>query len=647
MSWIHDLPIRRKLTVAFALVSGGALLITSIILVAMDLQQLRRDAADQLTAEAKLIGENSGAAIAFRDKDAATETLNTLNAIADVTYAVLYDDKGDVFARYVRNSQDKHINDLELTETSPYFNQGHLSVIHYIVLDGKRIGSLKLHSDLQTRYASLRFDALVTLGIAALVFAVALLLAVRLQRLISIPILSLYRLAQRVSSQGDYSLRAEVENRDEIGQLAEGVNDMLETVQHRDRELETHRHQLETEVAARTAELKRSNERLTTELAERNRTEVQLTRANADLERHRQETETLSEMNDRLQVCRDMGELAPVLEFYGKRLFPETLGGIHVFDESRSRLEPLANWGCDGPQPNYAQDDCWALRRGQAHIVPGPDEGLICAHVGDALPAGGYSCVPMLAQGSVIGVLYLGFPRAATEGSVSAIESTTPLAMTAAERIGLAIASLQLREKLREQSVRDPLTGLYNRRYMDESLERELARSARSDAPLTVVMLDLDYFKRFNDAHGHDAGDELLRELGKLLLVSVRTEDIACRYGGEEFILILSHANSDSARSRMEELRIRVGEIDVYYQGRSLGGVTVSIGIATFPEHGETPDALVKAADDALYAAKEAGRNSTCVYAATRGKADTKPAKAKGTQVRSRRGKQEQSVEKP
>lgn len=635
MRWIRDLPIRRKLTVAFALVSGGALLIASIILVAMDLQRLRRDAADQLTAEAKLIGANSSAAIAFHDKNAATETLNTLSAIADVTYAVLYDDEGIVFAQYPRAGVEDHLADYDLTEAGPYFKQGHLSVLHHILLDGKRIGSVILHSDLHTRYASLRVDALVTLGIAVLAFAVALLLAVRLQHLISVPILRLYRLAQRVSNEGDYSLRAEVDNRDEIGQLAEGVNDMLETVQHRDRELEGHRQQLETEVGERTAELKQINERLTTELAERKRTEVQLTQANADLERHRQETELLSEMNDRLQVCRDIGELAPVLEFYGKRLFPEASGLVHIFNESRSRLEALASWGCDGPQSNYAQDDCWALRRGRTHVVTGPGEGLICAHVGDAIPVGGYACIPMFAQGSVVGVLHLGFPRAKTQGAETPIESTTPLAMNAAERIALAISSLQLRERLREQSVRDPLTGLYNRRYMEESLERELARCTRAGTPLTIVMLDLDHFKRFNDTHGHDAGDELLRELGKLLVESVRTEDVACRFGGEEFILILSHANSDLARRRMDDLRKRVSEIDVHYQGRSLGGVTVSIGIATFPEHGETPEALTKAADDALYAAKEAGRNTIRVSTPERGNTDTPPAKTKQTRAQS------------
>ena len=173
----------------------------------------------------------------------------------------------------------------------------------------------------------------------------------------------------------------------------------------------------------------------------------------------------------------------------------------------------------------------------------------------------------------------------------------------------MAVANIRLREALRTQSIKDPLTGLYNRRYMTEMLEREIRRAARAEQSLGLLVLDLDHFKAFNDTYGHDAGDAVLRETASFLTKSIRAEDVVCRFGGEEFVVILPTANLDAAHARAESIRSRLHELTVLHQGQSLGMITVSIGVAAFPVHGTSPQKLLDAADAALYRAKKEGRD--------------------------------------
>ncbi len=182
-----------------------------------------------------------------------------------------------------------------------------------------------------------------------------------------------------------------------------------------------------------------------------------------------------------------------------------------------------------------------------------------------------------------------------------------------AGQIALSLAKLRLRETLRLQSIRDPLTGLFNRRYMEESLARELRRAARNQRSLGAIMLDLDHFKRFNDTFDHEAGDALLRELGDFLRTRTRCEDIACRYGGEEFALILPEASVEVTRQRAERLRTEFKHLNVEHRGQSLGTVTLPLGIAVFPEHGTSVEDILWAADRALYRAKEEGRDRVVI----------------------------------
>jgi diguanylate cyclase (GGDEF)-like protein len=224
-----------------------------------------------------------------------------------------------------------------------------------------------------------------------------------------------------------------------------------------------------------------------------------------------------------------------------------------------------------------------------------------------------------------LGVLHLEFAGDAIEtepGSENPEAIAQRLGTTVAGQIALSLASLRLRDTLRDQSVRDPLTALFNRRFMEESLEREMQRAVRKNHPVSVLFVDLDNFKRFNDTFGHDAGDYVLKTVADLFRKSVRVDDVVCRYGGEEFGFILPESSSENALIRANELREAAKKLEIRYQNRSLGAVTLSVGVATFPEHGETVEELLKAADQCLYKSKSGGRDQVTLASRRSGNRD-------------------------
>jgi diguanylate cyclase (GGDEF)-like protein len=182
------------------------------------------------------------------------------------------------------------------------------------------------------------------------------------------------------------------------------------------------------------------------------------------------------------------------------------------------------------------------------------------------------------------------------------------------ETVALSLVNLRLQEKLRNQSIRDPLTGLFNRRYLEESLELECSRAERSREPIAVVMLDVDHFKRFNDTFGHDAGDVVLKHVGEILRRSIRQGDLACRYGGEEFVLVMPGTSVAEAAEVAERVRESIKRLEVAYRNQSLGKITISLGVAPHPAAGQTPAELIEAADQMLYAAKSAGRDRVQLF---------------------------------
>jgi diguanylate cyclase (GGDEF)-like protein len=327
------------------------------------------------------------------------------------------------------------------------------------------------------------------------------------------------------------------------------------------------------------------------------------------------EISLVSELADHLHACMTGEEAQQIINRMAPRLFPEQSGALFLLNASRNILEMTVTWG-DKPPDQSVMDlqSCWALRRGRPYLMQDPDRDLLCEHLSPPLAAG-YYCVPLVAQRETLGVLHLrAMPPAPGGVSCPPIsESCQSLAITVAEHLALSLGNLKLQEALRHQAIRDPLTGLYNRRFMWETLERELYRMHRKGSCLAVIMLDLDHFKRFNDTFGHLAGDALLSALGRMLLVHVRKEDVACRYGGEEFTLILPETSLETACSRAEELRQLVHNLHLEHHGQILGAITISLGVAVYPQHGEDPEALLRAADAALYEAKHAGRDRVVV----------------------------------
>lgn len=192
------------------------------------------------------------------------------------------------------------------------------------------------------------------------------------------------------------------------------------------------------------------------------------------------------------------------------------------------------------------------------------------------------------------------------------MESKRIMAARVVEQYSLSLINLRLRETLRLESIRDPLTSLYNRRHMEASLEREVFRAKRHKSPVAIIMIDIDHFKKFNDTHGHEAGDVVLQELSTLVRGHIRSEDIACRYGGEEFLLIMPDAALDIASQRAEEIRLQTRELQIAYRDKPLT-ITISLGVAAFPQHGAFIKEVVKAADSALYRAKKGGRDQVVI----------------------------------
>jgi diguanylate cyclase (GGDEF)-like protein len=312
----------------------------------------------------------------------------------------------------------------------------------------------------------------------------------------------------------------------------------------------------------------------------------------------------LSEMAQMLDAARTSDEAYAVIVQSMQDLFPHESGALCLLSASRSVVEAVAIWG-ESPSSErvFSPDDCWALRRGQMHVVLDAHSGTPCRHVHHHARAGGYLCMPMMVQSETLGILHLQMaPRL-----------KQPLAVAVAGQIGLALGNLKLREALRIQAIRDPLTGLFNRRYMEESLERELRRAIRNQRPLGIIMLDLDHFKQLNDRAGHEAGDTILRELGNCIQMVTREYDLACRYGGEEFTIILPDAALNVTVKRAEKLRDKFKHLHTQHQNRRLPGGTLSLGVAGFPEHGSTTEAVLRAADTALYQAKHEGRDRVVV----------------------------------
>ena len=340
-----------------------------------------------------------------------------------------------------------------------------------------------------------------------------------------------------------------------------------------------------------------------------------------ELGQHNSKMIQLNEMGDLLQSCSTVEEAYIIIGQLGQQLFPEESGALYIINNSKNIVETAVVWGAHPPEQDFfTLDECWALRRGRVHLLNESGLELPCPHLkGRTLRAA--LCIPMTAQGETMGILHLQNTQAASnqpeQEKLVLSEIQLQLANAMADTVALALANLKLRTSLFHQSIRDPLTDLFNRRYLEETLEREIHRAARLQRSVAVVMLDIDHFKRFNDTFGHEAGDVLLRELGIFLQKQIRGGDFACRYGGEEFSLIFPEVSLKDIRQRTEKLREEIKNLSVQYNGRVLESITLSLGVALFPDHGTSGKILLQAADTALYEAKRNGRDRVVIAVGT------------------------------
>ncbi len=312
----------------------------------------------------------------------------------------------------------------------------------------------------------------------------------------------------------------------------------------------------------------------------------------------------INKMNVTLQTCQESSEAYSIINNMAEQLFFQLSGGLMIADQSAHCLETMSQWGSQQIlKKNITHNDCWALRTGHMYVVDHLGKDLVCHHF-DTPPQSGYICVPQISQTGIVGLLVLIAP---TGDIISSHQQQ--LASSFNDVIKLSLTNIRLLEMLNEQSIHDALTQLYNRRFLDETLPRELARIARENRPLCVCMLDIDYFKQFNDTNGHEAGDEVLKLIGQVLLDNTRKTDIVCRLGGEEFVLVFVDSHVDEVFPKLANICELIRGAHIQFRGQLLPQITVSVGIAEAPKQGTLYKDILRAADDALYSAKQNGRD--------------------------------------
>ena len=598
--WFEDASIRWKLTALMAGTTALALTLAAISLGTYEVVTFRRALEQKLIVVAEIVGRNCTAALAFGDKSVAGDVLAALDAEPSIEAGAVFDKGGTSFATYTKASARPVLPESP-GQAGNRLSGRSLIVVRPITLDGETVGTVYVQAALGELSERMLVFGGLTLLIVLACGIVALFASAGLQGRISRPILDLANTARLVTSDRNFSLRASPAGRDEVGLLVQDFNRMLAEIERQDQQLRQQQESLTEEVAGRTTQLMQANEQLTVSVKR--------------VEHYAEQIAQLTAIGQLLQSCLTADEVFGVIRDFMPRLFPGDSGSVTILKSSGNLMETMATWGSNPPQQRvFGPDECWAFRRGRPHFVTDAASPLRCAHLTPEDGAVTF-CVPMMAQGDNVGVLQFNFVQvdaAEQRDEGGSVHSTRARIATAlAEHTALALANLRLREALRSQSIVDSLTGLFNRRYLENVLERECRRAVRSKRPLAVLMLDVDHFKQFNDTWGHEGGDAVLRELSDLMRSHFRGDDIACRYGGEEFVIVLSEATLDGAFRRAEELRREVHRLVAQYRRQPLGSITVSIGLAGLPDHGVTPEDMIAAADRALYQAKSGGRDRT------------------------------------
>jgi diguanylate cyclase (GGDEF)-like protein len=335
-----------------------------------------------------------------------------------------------------------------------------------------------------------------------------------------------------------------------------------------------------------------------------------LARSVSALEQTARESDLMTAARNELQLCVEVQQVYNTATVSFSRLLPETSGCLYIINNSRNLVEAVSSWGSSNRDDFSQPESCCALRSGQPRWrQPGVSE-INCSHFAATAPER-YHCRPIVAYGNTIGLLYI---QCESDEVIRQVSDRMDAVRQLVQIIALAVATLNLRTRLENQSIRDALTGLFNRHFMQISLEREMVRAHRRKQIMAVLMLDVDHFKRFNDTHGHAAGDEVLKTFAQVFKNNIRAEDIACRYGGEEFTVILPDTTVKGACDRADSIVTAISDLKVNFGQKTFDGFGVSIGIAFYPGDGDTSDLLLQHADSALYEAKHNGRSQVSLY---------------------------------
>lgn len=350
--------------------------------------------------------------------------------------------------------------------------------------------------------------------------------------------------------------------------------------------------------------------------------------ANAALSLEREgkvEARKLSQLGEWLQSCKSLDELLLIVSSFLGKLIQGSAGELYIYNNSRDMLDSACSWGIDTPAAHIQPDDCWALRRGRLYKF---GEGLVdfsCNHVNGEISDcynGHYLCLPIIAHGDTVGLLHVRFNKCDEVPNEPGHPIPIKLVLfviRCTEQISLAIANVKLRDELRGQSIKDPLTGLFNRRYFLDRVGREISDADLQNRPLGLISLGLDHFRNyddfkvFNETHGHDAGDLVLRSISEVMLDNVNDGDVVARFGGEEFSILMPNKTPSECYDMAETLRTRVEASVLRYGGVVLPKTTISIGVASFPQCARSQQDLLAKADRALFLAKDGGRNRVVV----------------------------------
>ncbi|MCW8443749.1 diguanylate cyclase [Fluoribacter gormanii] len=324
------------------------------------------------------------------------------------------------------------------------------------------------------------------------------------------------------------------------------------------------------------------------------------------LEMQNKELELLKELMSLLQSSLSMDDAIEIIKNYSKRILSGTSGIVYLISsDNLNVISRVLSWG--EPVSNlflFTPNDCLSLLRHQSYSISDSTEGLLCNHIKKAeKKPKSYACLPLLAQNEMLGLFYMEF------GLNTDNQRLIALAQIISEQSALSLYNIKLRDVLKTQSTQDSLTGVYNRRFFEEYLQKEILKSKDSPFTFALLLIDIDYFKKINDTYGHLIGDQVLFEFAAKIRQICREDDLVCRWGGEEFMIYLRTSNLDHAKSKAETLRASIEKFAIEINREQPISVTISIGIAFYPYDGKRVDDLISKADEALYQAKKMGRN--------------------------------------